>query len=132
MLDTNVILDIWLARDPYWIESARLLARVESGELTGYICPTTINTLHYLGKKVLGEQKIRELIKRLLDICDVGNISSKVFRLALASRVRDFDDAVIEAVSIDNQVDLIATRNTKDFKKSKIPASEPSQIAYAK
>ncbi len=128
MIDTNVILDIWLVREPFWKDSAALLAKAEKKEIEGWICPTTITTLHYLGRKVLGEQKTRDLLESLLQICSVGNMSAKTFKTALSSEIKDFEDAVIEAVSLGSNIDVIATRNIKDFKKSEVPAQEPSQI----
>lgn len=128
LLDTNVVLDVWLAREPFWKDSAALLAKTERKEIEGWICPTTITTLHYLGKKVLGEQKTRSLLDQLITICKVGKISRQTFKIALASEISDFEDAVVEAVSIGSEVELIATRNIGDFKKSRIPAKEPSQI----
>lgn len=128
LLDTNVILDVWLAREPFWRDSALLLGKVEKKEIEGIVAPTTITTLHYLGKKVLGEDRARQLLERLLEICKVGSISSKTFKQALKSEITDFEDAVIEAVSDASKVDVIATRNIKDFKFSTISAMEPSQI----
>lgn len=128
LLDTNVILDVWLAREPFWKDSAALLAKAERKELEGWICPKTITTLHCLGKKVLGEQKTRSLLDQLITICKVGKMSRQTFKVALDSEITDFEDAVIEAVSIGSDVVCIATRNTKNFKKSRIPAKEPSQL----
>lgn len=128
LLDTNVILDVWLAREPFWRDSALVLAKVEKKEIEGVISPHTIPTLHYLGKKVLGEGRARELLLLLLDICKVGNTSAKTFKMALKSEISDFEDALIEAVSLDSKVDFIATRNIKDFKKSRIETLEPSEI----
>ncbi len=128
MVDTNVILDVWLAREPYWRESARLIAHIEEGKAKGILCPTTVTTLHYLGKKVLGEKQARALLKDLLDIFSVGNLSAKVLHEALSSKISDFEDAVIEAVSAANGVDVIVTRNLKDFRKSRIEAQEPGRI----
>lgn len=128
LLDTNVILDVWLAREPFWKDSAALLARAERKEIEGWICPTTITTLHYLGKKVLGEERTRSLLDQLITICRVGKMSRQTFKVALESEISDFEDAVIEAVSIGSDIDIIATRNVGDFKKSKISAREPSQI----
>ena len=128
LLDTKIILDIWLAREPFWKDSAALLARAEKKEIEGWICPTTITSLHYLGKKVLGEGKTRSLLNQLISICKVGKMSRQTFKAALESEITDFEDAVIEAVSLGCNIDLIATRNIGDFKKSKVPASEPSQI----
>lgn len=128
MIDTNVILDVWLAREPFWEDSANLLARVENKDFMGYVCPTTITTLHYLGKKALEEGKTRTLLKMLLKMCEVGQISSAVFELALASAVKDFEDAVVEAVAIHCGANVIATRNVKDFRNSAIPAKEPKHL----
>ena len=128
MVDTNVILDVWLSREPYWKESARLIANIECRKLRGFLCPTSVTTLNYLGKKVLGEKHARELLKKLLNIFEIGVLSPEVFRQALESDVTDFEDAVIEAVSIANKVDIIASRDLKDFRKSKVTVMEPSQI----
>lgn len=125
LLDTNVILDVWLARDPFWRDSAKLLGKVERKEIEGVICPTTVTTLHYLGKKILGEKKARGLIRDILGICEIGEISKRSFNSALESKVNDFEDAVIESVAILMKVDYIATRNLKDFRRSKVDAQEP-------
>lgn len=128
LLDTNVILDVWLAREPFWRDSARLLGMVEGKEIEGVICPTTVTTLHFLGKKILGEKKARELVKDLIGICSIGNISEATFLRALGSEIRDFEDAVIESVASEEAMDFIATRNIKDFRKSRIKAKEPTQF----
>lgn len=128
LLDTNVVLDVWLAREPFWKDSAALFAKAERKEIEGWVCPTTVTTLHYLGKKVLGEHKTRSLLNQLITICKVGKMSRQTFTVALESEISDFEDAIIEAVSIESDVELIATRNIGDFKKSKITVKEPSQI----
>jgi predicted nucleic acid-binding protein len=128
LIDTNVILDVWLAREPFWRDSARLLAKIEQEEIDGVICPTTVTTLHYLGRKVLGDQKARKLIKSLLEISKIGTVSKESFEEALKSEIKDFEDAVIESVAIIEGVDFIATRNLKDFKNSRVDAREPANF----
>lgn len=128
LLDTNVILDVWLAREPFWRDSASVLAKAETRKIEGWISPTTITTLHYLGRKAIGEKKTRELIRKLIKICKVGKMSKETFSRALESGVSDFEDAVIESVAIGCGIDVIATRNISDFRKSQIPAKEPSEI----
>ena len=128
LIDINVILDVWLVREPFWRDSASLIGKIEKKEIEGIVAPATITTLHCLGNKVLGEDKARQLLERLLVICKVGSISSKTFKQALKSKITDFEDAVIEAVSESSKVELIATRDIKDFRHSIIPAMEPSQI----
>jgi predicted nucleic acid-binding protein len=128
LLDTNVILDVWLAREPFWWDSAKLLAKIEQKKIDGVISPTTVTTLHYLAKKTLGENQARNLINSLLEILTLGEVSRETFKTAMESDIRDFEDAVIEAVAMMAAVDYIATRNVKDFKKSRIGAKEPAYI----
>jgi hypothetical protein len=59
-------------------------------------------------------------------------LSEKTFKSALRSGISDFEDAVVETVSIASKADFIATRNIKDFKKSQIQALEPSEILNRK
>jgi predicted nucleic acid-binding protein len=128
LLDTNVILDVWLAREPFWRDSAKLLAKIERKEIHGVICPTTVTTLHYLAKKALGEEKARNLINSLLKISKIGRVSQESFIKALESEIKDFEDAVIESVAIIEAVDSIATRNLKDFRKARVDAKEPAYL----
>lgn len=127
-MDTNIILDVWLAREPFWRDSAKLLGLIEQNEFNGIISPTTVTTLHYLAKKNLGDMKARDLIKNLLDICTVGKISEDTFHRALEFGISDFEDAVLSALACDENADYIATRNIRDFRKSPITAKEPAQL----
>lgn len=131
LLDTNVILDVWFAREPFVKDSARVLGLVERKSLDGVVCPTSITTLHYLAKKVAGDKRARSLIQELLNICQVSTLSVEDFATALSSKIADFEDAVIEAVALSEKVDVIVTRNTVDFKKSRITAKEPIEIVRA-
>jgi predicted nucleic acid-binding protein len=121
---------VWLAREPFLRDSARFLSGAEKGEITGVICPTTVTTLHFLVKKEKGNAKAGTLINTLIQICEVGKLSRTEIEVAVESRVRHFEDAVIQAVAIDSSVDVIATRNLPDFKHSRVLAKEPSQIKW--
>lgn len=128
LFDTNVILDVWLLREPFWRGSAAAVGKVELGAVEGYLCPTTITTLHYLGRKQLGEALVRERLFDLLSIFKLGELSADVFHLALESRISDFEDAVIESVAVKSEIDVIVTRNVKDFKHSTVSVIEPLQL----
>ena len=48
-------------------------------------------------------------------------MDDKIIDLALDSDFNDFEDAIQYYSAIENGIDLIVTRNLKDFKSSKIP-----------
>ncbi len=130
LIDTNVILDVWLAREPFLMDSARILSAAENRLICGFICPTTVTTLHYLVIKEKGDNKARSLLQSLLSICEIGSLHRSGIEIALKSKIGDFEDAVIEAVALETKVDIIATRNLPDFKHSRVPAKEPHQITW--
>ena len=48
-------------------------------------------------------------------------LDSKISELALNSEFSDFEDAIQYFTAIENDQDIIITRNQQDFKESKIP-----------
>lgn len=56
LFDTNVILYLLLDREPFSDAASYLLSKVERSEIIGYVCATTITTIHYLATKALGAE----------------------------------------------------------------------------
>ncbi len=53
---------------------------------------------------------------------EVLNLNDKIIELALSDELfPDFEDGLQYYSAIENNVDIILTRNKKDFKNSKIP-----------
>ena len=48
-------------------------------------------------------------------------MNDKILELALASNFKDFENAIQYHTALENNLDIIITRNTKDFKNSVIP-----------
>lgn len=128
LFDTNVVIDVLLDRAPFSRESSLLLSRVEKGEITGYVCATTVTTIHYLCAKALGEREARKKVRRLLGIVEIAPVNRNTIQCALDSRIADFEDAVINEAAAFASVHAIATRNKKDYSKSKAAIYEPGEL----
>jgi predicted nucleic acid-binding protein len=118
VLDTNVVLDVLLAREPFVQESARVMAAVETGAAEGFLCATTVTTLHYLTAKAAGRRAAEAQIAALLRIFQVAPVSGSILSAALGSRSKDFEDAVLLESARAVSADAIVTRNPRDFHKS--------------
>ncbi|MBA3260765.1 MAG: PIN domain-containing protein [Gemmatimonadales bacterium] len=59
LFDTNVILDVLLARAPHVGPATALLDKVAANELDGVLGATTITTIHYLATRVVGKLQAR-------------------------------------------------------------------------
>ena len=128
LFDTNVVLDLLLDREPFSLDAARCFSRVEAGEIEGWLCGTTVTTLHYLIRKSVGATKAREGISLLLSLFEIAPVNKTVLERALNLPFKDFEDAVLHESARLVNADVIITRNTADFKHSNIPVRLPGRI----
>jgi len=125
LYDTNVILDVILQRAPHYQESAAALAYAEQDAVTGFLAAHTITTLHYILRRHVGQENSLIAIHILLEKLQVAAIGQQEIQFALQAAFTDFEDAVCYAAAYSTQCTCIVTRNTGDFKNSKIPALTP-------
>lgn len=128
LFDTNVILDVLLARKEFVLISASLLGMVEQNKIEGSICATTITTLDYLISKTLGKKHARTEIKKLLKLFEIAEVNHNVLELSADSRFSDFEDAVQYYAGECSGADGLVTRNTKDYKNVELPIYTPEEL----
>ena len=131
LVDTNVILDVLLDREPFSTDASLLMSKVEQSEIIGFICATTVTTIHYLVTKALGHEAASNHIKSLLALFVVAPVNRVVLENAAASKFSDFEDAVLHEAACHAGAKYIVTRNIADFKKSTLSVFEPKGFLHA-
>src|SRR5690349_14182148 len=121
LYDSDVLLDVLLARRPHVGSSAAALERVATGTVDGYVAGHAVTNLYYLLRRQVGDKKTRALLAQLLSKLTVAPVSDNVIRSALVSDFADFEDAVAHAAAVEAGIDVIVTRNAGDFKPTLIP-----------
>ncbi len=128
LFDTNIILDVLLDRKPFSEHALFLMSKVEKSEIDGFLCATTVTTIHYLLSKYLDKEKAIESINSIMALFEIASVNRLVIRNALESKFTDFEDAVLHEAARHAGAKYIITRNIKDFKKTKIPAFTPTEF----
>jgi predicted nucleic acid-binding protein len=128
LFDTNVILDVLLDREPFSADAIRLLSKVESNTITGYISATTLTTIYYLTCKIIGAERAREETRKLLSIFQIAPVNQAVLEAALNSGISDFEDAVLHEAAIHIDAQSIVSRNISDFRDAKLPVYLPEEL----
>ena len=128
LFDTNVLLDVFEARQPHAATGVALFAAVERGRLNGVIGATSITTLHYLLRRSLGRSASDSAIALLLQMFDVAVVDRAVLTRALDGHWRDFEDAVLHEAAVTDGVEGIVTRDGADFDASRIPVFSPAEL----
>jgi predicted nucleic acid-binding protein len=131
LFDTNVVLDVLLARPPYADVAARLLSLVDIGKVEGILCATTVTTTHYIAEKTIGADLARKYVGELLTIFDVACVDRQVLLNALDVPFDVFEDAVLHEAARDAGVTAIVTRNSKDFRRATLPVFDPNELLAA-
>ena len=128
LFDTNVVLDVLLAREPHARHSARLFAAVVDGALTGVLCATTVTTLHYVASKAAGSRAAAELLDILLQLLEVAPVSGAIMLQARAGGGPDFEDSVVAVAAAADGVEVIATRDPSGFRTATMPVMSPEEL----
>ncbi len=128
LFDTNIILDVLLDRKPFADHASFLMSKVEQSEINGFLCATTVTTIHYLLSKHLDNKQALVSINSIMALFEVASVNRVVIESALKSKFTDFEDSVLHESARHAGVEYIITRNIKDFKKSKIPVFTPTEF----
>ena len=127
-LDTNVIIDFLIDRKPFSISAAKLFDFSEKGALKIYIAAVSYNNIYYVVKKLTSHKETIKILKDLEKIAETIDTTKDVIRESINSEFKDFEDAIQHQTAITcNKIDAIITRNTIDFKYSKISVLTPDE-----
>ena len=128
LIDTNVVLDVLLDR-PLFVDDAAAILSIPESIVYKYISASAITDIYYVAYKELHDkQKVKDIIKRLLSLIHIADVSEENILFALESDWNDFEDSVQNAVAESHNFDAIITRNSTDFKNSNLNIFSPKDF----
>jgi predicted nucleic acid-binding protein len=128
LLDTDVILDIFLERQTFAEVAAALWDANRAGDFEGYVSGITPVNLYYIARKVKGYEKARLAVETLLNAFQICPVDDNVLQSALSGLITDFEDAVQHESASALQLDAIITRNLEDYRQATLPVFSPSHF----
>lgn len=128
LIDTNVVLDVILKREPFFVRSFEVLALSKKEDIQEYISASAVTDIYYLAQRQLKNKDLaKSILKELFTVVSVVGVSEQEIQNALILEWDDFEDAVQYSAARFSQINGIITRNPDDFRKSEIPVWEPGQ-----
>jgi len=126
LIDTNVILDLLIKREPFYENAARIRLLSEKGYINSYISASAVTDIYYIAKKELNDKDaVIELLSTLLMTTNIAAVTETSIHEALGLKWDDFEDAVQYVVGQNISADYIITRNARDFADSHIDIISP-------
>jgi predicted nucleic acid-binding protein len=121
LLDTNIALDLLARRMPFYNDTAELFSLADKKTIRLSLSSRSLTNIHYVITKFKPEQETRKILRNLIILVRVLSFDDKIVDLALNSDFNDFEDAIQYFTAIENDQELIVTRNMSGYYESKIP-----------
>lgn len=118
LLDTDVLLDVALAREPHVENSVAVFQWVQAGGEAAVAWHSLTNCSYLL-------KGGRPFLAKLLALVDVVTVGSTDAHFALGLPMTDLEDAFQAAAAVAWKADFVITRNLSDYRHSPIPAISP-------
>ena len=118
LLDTNVVLDHLLLREPNIKVSDELFDMIANDKIEAHITTNSLIDIFYLSKKSLGETEAKKAIQNLINVSTIISVDCNDCESALLLPISDFEDAIVVVCAFKTEVDFILT-NDKNFPKTK-------------
>ena len=128
LVDANVILDILQKREPHYTDSAIVSKMCETDMIEGHISALTFANLVYIMRKELDPGSIEQVLKTLLMIFRLDDLTRSDICNAASLRWNDFEDAVQTVIAQRIDAQYLITRNIKDYEGSEIKALTPKEF----
>ena len=127
LIDTNVLLDVALRRQPYYALASALLGHLAQSPAGAFIAWHTVSNFYYIARPHLGDEETRRTIEELTDFLNIVPTGNESLAYALSLPIADFEDAMQVAAAHAANAQHIVTRDEHDFTNSPIPAITPEQ-----
>jgi len=128
LLDTNIVLDLLLQREPFVDDARDIFLLIENNQIDGFLCATTITTLHYLISKSKNKEEANHIIKTLLKLFNITPVNKATLLKACDDIGIDYEDSVIYSSAKISKIDVIITRDKQGFKNSKVKVLKPKEF----
>jgi len=126
-IDTDVIIDFLIDREPHSREAAIIFTLIEQKKLKGYVSSLTFSNLYYVLRKIESHNKVIAKLDSISRLLTILKVDQQTIKLAIASGFPDFEDSIQYNCALGyKKIDVLITRNIKDYKGSQIPVMTPA------
>src|ERR1700721_853449 len=125
LLDTNILLDVVLARKPHAEAAEALWERIEGRNAEGRLAAHAVTPFYHLLSKQRDQIQARHAIPSLLQVFKVATVDGPVIHEALQMPGSDFEDCVTAAAAHRSGCAFIVTRDPRGFRASPVEAVTP-------
>ena len=129
LIDTNIVLDWLLERQPFSENAKRIIEYCINGDLRCYLAGHTLLNTFYITRKEKSVAERKEILLMLCDCFEIIDIEKSMIVSALQNENwQDLEDGLQMYSAEQENLDYIITRDINDFKNSQVKALLPEDL----
>lgn len=95
LIDTNVVLDVLLKRQPFFETAGDVLKLCERDDIQEYVSASAVTDIYYIANKMMKDKPaVRSMLNKLFQVVSIAAVSEDEIVHALALEWNDFEDSV--------------------------------------
>jgi predicted nucleic acid-binding protein len=128
LLDTNVVLDVLLNRQPWVNDAAAVWQANDDGRVIVYLAASTFTDIFYIARKAAGVSAARQAIRTCLEAFEICEVTRHTLQQAESLSGSDFEDNLQIACATLQNMDAIITRDKAGFQNLNISVFAPAEF----
>ncbi len=128
LCDLSVLLDLFLNRSPWAVETASLWQAHADGVIKGHVSAAGLPTLFYVMSRQLNLERAFQGIDNCVQTLQVVTVDRQTVARARSLAGKDFEDDLQIACSVEIGAEVIVSRDPAGFTHSPVPALSPTEL----
>ena len=128
LVDTNVVLDVLLKRDPWAASASAMWKAIDDGQLVGYITASAITDIFYVARRLTDLDTAQEAVQTCLEAFEICAVDRQVLERAIGLAGKDFEDNLQIACAEADELDAIVSRDLEGFASTSITFLAPDSL----
>ena len=128
LVDTDVLLDLFLNREPFSETAQKIWNLQVDGEVIVHVSAITPINVFYIVNRMHDRETAHYSVNAILKTFHICTVTQTMLIDAANSSFSDFEDAVQYMCALEYKLDFIVTRNIKDYKETLVPVLLPNDF----
>lgn len=127
-LDTNVLIDYYARREPFYDDALKLRIAAFFGDVDLWVCTQSFVDAEYILRKAVPITELRSMMAASLEFLNVTAPLADQLPDALASNWPDLEDCLIAHCARNARADFLVTRDALGFANAPVPVLTPRGV----
>ncbi|MCP4314020.1 MAG: PIN domain-containing protein [Bacteroidetes bacterium] len=133
LIDTNIALDLLAKREPFYKSAAQVFSLADKHKIKLTVSSLTFANTNYILTRLKSAKEAREILRKFKILVKILSLNEKIVDLALNDEdFEDFEDGLQYYTAVENNQDIIITRDLRGFKQAKIPIMTAEEYLTSK